>query len=170
MAMNFINAAADLVSLGFRIFPVAPLDKLPMVKSWQKVATTDADQIAAWDEQFPNANIGIATGIASGAIVLDLDEKDGRSGIRDLAVLASKGKRLPPCPTAATPSGGRHLFFGAVSGLRNIAGVSAAGRGLGPGIDVRADGGFVVAAPSELPNGRYRWRTPPMTTEFPKLP
>src|SRR5262249_1182614 len=142
----------------------------PMVKSWQKVATTDADQIAAWDEQFPTANIGIATGIASGAIVLDLDEKDGRSGMRDLAVLASKGKRLPSCPTAVPPSGGGHLFFGAVPGLRNIAGVSAAGRGLGPGIDVRADGGFVVGPPSELPNGRYRWLIPPMTTEFPKLP
>src|SRR5262244_1848583 len=47
--------------------------------------------------------------------------------------------------------------------------VTAAGRGLGPGIDVRADGGFVVAPPSELPNGRYRWLIPPMTTEFPTL-
>jgi hypothetical protein len=170
MAMNFLDAAADLVSLGFRVFPLVPGKKTPLIPKWQKAATDDADPITAWAEKFPTANIGIATGAPSGVVVLDLDEKDGRSGMRDLALLATKGKKLPPSPIAVTPSGGRHLYFRAVPGLRNVAGVSAAGRGLGPGIDVRADGGFVVAPPSELHKGHYRWLVPPMSTEFPRLP
>jgi hypothetical protein len=168
--MNFLNAAADLVSLGFKVIPLVPGQKLPLLKAWQKVATDDADVIADWARQWPNANIGIATGAASGVVVPDLDVKDGRDGLQDLAALASAGRKLPPCPIALTPSGGRHLFFRMSPGLKNVVGVTSAGRGLGPGIDVRADGGFVVAAPSALPNGRYRWLVPPMTPDFPRLP
>ena len=61
-------------------------------------------------------------------------------------------------------------------GIRNVVGVSKDGRGIGIGIDVRADGGLVVAPPSELTKcashgaGKYRWLVPPMTAEFPRLP
>jgi len=51
-----------------------------------------------------------------------------------------------------------------------VVGVTGAGRGLGPGVDFRARGGFVVAPPSTLPNGAYRWIDPPMTSDFPRLP
>src|SRR5262249_27638864 len=164
------NAAADLVSLGFKVFPLVPGSKLPAIKAWQKAASDDADQIAAWAEQFPMANVGVATGAPSGAVVLDLDEKNGSSGLADLVSHTKAGRKLPPCPIAVTPSGGRHLFFRVVPGLRNVVGITSAGRGLGAGVDVRADGGFVVAPPSELSNGRYRWRIPPMSAEFPRLP
>src|SRR5262245_66689252 len=94
----------------------------------------------------------------------------GRSNSADLVDHAKAGRKLPPCPIAATPTGGRHPFFRVVPGLRNVVGITGAGRGLGRGIDVRADGGFVVAPPSELSTGRYRWRIPPMSTQFPRLP
>src|SRR5262245_24632446 len=98
--MNFLNAAADLVSLGFKVLPLVPGSKLPAIKAWQKAASNDADQIAAWAEQFPTPNVGVATGAASGVVVLDLDEKNGLSGLADLADLvdhAKAGRKLPPC-------------------------------------------------------------------------
>ena len=68
MAMNFLNAAADLVSLGFKVLPLVPGTKLPAIKAWQKAASDDADVIAEWATWWPNANIGIATGTASGGV------------------------------------------------------------------------------------------------------
>jgi putative DNA primase/helicase len=92
-----IHAAAALVSIGFKVFPLIPGAKLPLVKAWQKVASDDADLIGEWANKWPNANVGVATGDASGVVVLDLDVKDGRNGMQDLAVLVRTGKALPPC-------------------------------------------------------------------------
>jgi hypothetical protein len=170
MAMNFFDAAADLVSLGFSVIPLRPNAKLPLVKAWQRLASSELETITHWSRQWPNANIGIATGDASGICVIDLDVKDDRNGIETIAALAKAGKVFPPCPTVETPSGGRHLYFRMEKGLKNVVGVTGAGRGLGSGVDFRARGGFVVAPPSVLPNGAYRWLLPPMTADFPRLP
>jgi hypothetical protein len=77
-----------------------------------------------------------------------------------LELLIAKHGRLPPTPTQRTPSGGWHLLFqGTAPGIGNSAGHPV----LGPGLDVRTRGGYVVLAPSVRPDGRYRWcrgRTP----------
>src|SRR5262249_35981223 len=176
MAMNFFDAAADLISLGFKVFPVVPGRKVPLIGAWQREASDDLEPIAAWANQWPNANIGVATGIMSGVIVIDIDVKDGRNGQATFDALAKQGKTLPPSPTVMTPSGGAHRFFRVVRGIRNVAGRSKGGRGIGVGIDVRADGGYVVAPPSRLIScaehgaGEYRWLVPPMTAQFKRLP
>jgi Bifunctional DNA primase/polymerase, N-terminal len=176
MGMNFFDAAADLVSLGFKVFPIVPGRKLPLIKAWQNAASDGLETITAWASQWPHANIGIATGIMSGVDVIDIDMKDGKNGQATLDALSRQGKALPPSPTAITPTGGIHRFFRAVPGIRNVVGVSKDGRGIGVGIDVRAEGGLVVAPPSELTKcaahgaGAYRWLVPPMTAEFPRLP
>jgi hypothetical protein len=175
MVMNFIDAAAGLVSVGFKIIPIAPGMKVPLIEEWQKQASDDADIIGAWASMWPDANIAIATGKASGVLVIDLDVKEGKDGHATIAALAKQGKRLPPSPAALTPSGGRHLFFRMVPGIRNCV-EKQGGRGLGSGVDVRAEGGYVVAPPSRLVEykahgaGTYRWLFPPMSPEFPKLP
>jgi putative DNA primase/helicase len=133
--MRFFDDAADLVSLGFKVFPLVPGRKLPLIEAWQKQASDDADVIGEWAARWPNANIGIATGESSGVVVLDLDVKDSRNGVQDLAALRQRGQALPPCPIALTPSGGRHLFFAAAPGLKNVVGISRSGRGVGLGID-----------------------------------
>lgn len=170
MAVSFFDAAADLVSLGFNVIPLRPGTKLPLMKAWQRLASSELENITHWTRQWPDANIGVATGDVSGVCVIDLDVKDDRNGIETVANLAKAGKVLPPCPTVETPSGGRHLYFRMAHGLKNVVGVTGAGRGLGPGVDFRAKGGFVVAPPSVLPNGTYRWIVPPMTPNFPRLP
>lgn len=170
MAMNFFDAACTLVSIGFKVIPLHPGQKLPIIKAWQKVASDDADVLSDWSHRWPNANIGIVCGEPSGVCVIDVDVKGDRNGMSTLDALAKRGKKLPPCPIAVTPTGGRHLFFAMKPGLKNCAGLTRAGRGIGHGVDFRATGGFVVGAPSEIGDKRYRWLVPPVTPEFPRLP
>lgn len=120
MVMNFFDSAAELVSLGFRIFPIVPGRKTPLIEAWQRNATDDADMIGDWANKWPDANIAIATGMASDVVVIDVDQKPGKDGQATIAKLAKQGKALPPSPIALTPSGGRHLFFRAVPGIRNV--------------------------------------------------
>jgi putative DNA primase/helicase len=177
MAMNFLNAAADLVPLGFKVVPLIPGRKLPLIKEWQHQASDDLDTITAWATEWPDANIAIATGVKSGVLVIDIDMKDGKNGQATLDALAKEGKVLPPSPTLMTPSGGLHRLFFAVPGLRNVVEIQA-GRGIGAGVDLRADGGLAVMPPSVLTEwrkgdefvhraGAYRWLVPPMTPDFP---
>ena len=176
MGMSFFDAAADLVSLGFKVFPLVPGRKLPLINAWQRAASDDLETITAWANAWPDANIGMATGAASGVIVIDVDMKDGKNGQATLDELVKHGKTLPPSPIALTPTGGRHRYFRAVLGIRNTVEIGKDGRGVGSGIDVRAHGGFVIMPPSRLVEcsehgaGTYRWLLPPMTADFPRLP
>jgi hypothetical protein len=174
--MNFFDAAADLIPLGFKVFPIVPGRKIPLIKAWQRAGSDDLETITTWANEWPDANIGIATGAASGVVVIDVDVKEGKNGPATLEALAKQGKTLPPSPITQTPTGGRHRFFRAVPGIRNAVEIGKDGRGLGRGIDVRGEGGFIVAPPSRLVHcsehsaGAYRWQIPPMTADFPRLP
>jgi putative DNA primase/helicase len=116
-------------------------------------ATTDLNQLAEWYERWPDANVGVATGRKSGLVVLDVDPKHG--GEETLLTLEGLHGKLPTTLEVITGSGGRHLYFRYPAGvpyLKSTAGV------LGPGLDVRADGGYVVAPPSNHVSGRpYLW-------------
>lgn len=113
-------------------------------------ATTDLQIIDQWWSMFPDANIGLATGMASGVIVVDIDpDKGGEDAWQNLL------DRYPDTEdtwAVITGSGGYHLYFEAVEGIRNSASV------VGPGIDIRSDGGYVIAPPSRhLSGGTYVW-------------
>lgn len=116
-----------------------------------KDATTDEAVIARWWQTWPQANIGVATGPQSGLVVLDIDA--GKNGTETLAELESTHEKLPDTVEAITGSGGRHILFA----HPNIS-VKNSVRKLGPGIDVRGDGGYIVVAPSLHKSGqRYAW-------------
>lgn len=117
-----------------------------------KDASTDQRLIADWWAQWPDANVGVRTGAASGLLVLDIDV-DSR-GEESLARLEEGHGRLPATLTAHTGGGGRHLFFRHPGeDIRNSAGK------LGHGLDIRGDGGYIVAPPSRHASGRaYRWQ------------
>jgi hypothetical protein len=155
-------AAADA---GWHVFPCAPGSKRPALRdNWQDLATTDPGRIRAWWARRPY-NIGIACG-QSGLVVIDLDvAHDGRDGQRGLdgpvsgvdalqRLCRAHGQRYPAGTyTVGTPSGGTHLYFTAPpTPVRN-----SAGR-LGPLIDVRADGGYVVGDGSVIDGRRYAAR------------
>ncbi len=118
-------------------------------------ATCDPDLVDQLWSWFPLGNVGIATGEAAGLSVLDVDPRS--EGDQTLAALVAERGPLPAGPTVSTPSGGRHHYF------RWRPGMSCSVGQLGPGLDVRTDGGYVCAPPSVRPDGRYAWATDPRT-------
>ncbi|HEY5214389.1 MAG TPA: bifunctional DNA primase/polymerase [Acidobacteriaceae bacterium] len=123
------------------------IGKHPRITHGLKGATTDAAIIRGWWEQWPDANIGIATGLASGIVVLDVDGVDGHASLRLLEALDQLPRTLRAHSGRIGPDGernGHHFYFALPNGadLRN-----SAGR-LGKGLDIRASGGYIVAPPS----------------------
>jgi Bifunctional DNA primase/polymerase, N-terminal len=132
-------------------------------------ATSRVETVREWWRSVPHANIGIRTGIESGLVVLDVD---GRAGWQALQGLAATHGPLTACWTR-TGSGGWHAYLAHPGGTVS----NSAGR-LGEGLDVRGDGGYVVAPPSRHRSGcRYRWVGPrddvaacDVTGELPPMP
>lgn len=128
-------------------WPVFPLNgKIPMIAHGLNAASTDPTQIREWWTRWPDANIGLCTGAAAGIWVLDLDNKPDKNGIASIDALESEHGVTPPTLTIRTGSGGFHAYFAAPTDreVRNRTAVR-------PGIDVRGDGGYVVAPPSIHP-------------------
>lgn len=168
-ATDRLAAAIALAERGFAVFPLRPGSKVPAVREdWEGLAVRDPRRLRelGWP---PQANFGVACG-PSGLFVLDLDvpkqqqDTEGRSGadapsaaarqprdgahaLRELAA----GRPIPRTLTVMTPSGGIHLYFRAPKGppLRNTV------ARLGPLIDTRAAGGYVVGPGSTIRRKRY---------------
>ncbi|GAA4554271.1 bifunctional DNA primase/polymerase [Pseudonocardia xishanensis] len=162
---ELIRAALSHAARGWRVFPLRPNDKRPAIRDWEARATTDVVRIRKAWERGP-FGIGIACG-PSGLVVLDLDRPKpdsvrpsewDRPGITDgadvLAALAEHHDVAPPVDTFSvrTGSGGEHLYYAAPE---DVAIRNSAGR-IGWLIDVRAAGGYVVAAGSVVRGRRYR--------------
>jgi hypothetical protein len=144
------DAAIALAQKGMRVFPILERAKEPAITDNLKRATTDVNWITGWWEK-RNFNIGIATGPDSGIWVLDVDGDEGEATLRELE--AQHGA-LPVTVEVITGKG-RHLYFRWPIG-QNIRNIQS--RPTLPGIDVRGDGGYVLAPPSIHPSGRiYAW-------------
>jgi len=145
-----MNAAAlAYANKGKAVFPCR-LDKRPYTAHGLKDATSDPAQVQAFWDKYPGASIGLPTGPENGFFVLDVDLPDGPG---TLARLEDKNSPLPETLQQKTGGGGDQYFFkwnGAE--IRNSAGK------LGPGLDVRGMGGYVIAPPSGHPSGgSYEW-------------
>jgi putative DNA primase/helicase len=152
------ESARTYAERGWPVFPCKPGGKTPITPAGFKDASTDPEQISRWWRDHPQANIGIATG-AAGLVVIDVDVKNGARGLESWQVLREElGEEVAETAIVRTPSGGLHYVFRADGHrVRNSAGK------LGPGLDVRADGGYVIAPGSQTPQGSYEWladRTP----------
>lgn len=145
-------AALDYLARGWAVVPIHPAEKRPLVR-WDAYqnAPPGESEVRAWYARWPEAGVGIVTGGVSGLVVLDVDPEHG--GKATLASLTAEHGPLPATAEAATGGGGRHLYFQAPEKpLRSRV-------GLRPGLDLRAEGGLVVAPPSRHPSGRrYAWR------------
>ncbi len=151
-AKNMLDVALDYVAKGWPVFPLRPGAKTPMVSGGFSSGTTDTAQIKEWWEKHPTANIGIATGACSSLVVLDVDVKNGKNGVRALEKLSAEHGGLPDTLTCSTPSGGFHYYF-RHPGTETRGSVGA----LGEGLDTRGDGGYIVAPPSIIEGNHYAW-------------
>ena len=154
-------AALYYAGLGWPVFPLVPGEKIPLLSKKHGGrgvldATTDVKQVTAWWTAHPEANIGLATGRDSDLYVVDVDGDAGEESLQRYGT-------LPVVPESSTGKG-RHLVF-SLPGGTNTAGK------LGPKIDTRGEGGYIVAPPSLHPSGRrYRWTVPPHKAAVLPLP
>lgn len=139
-----LDAALALAARAVPVFPCGR-DKRPLTAHGFYDATTDEAQIRRWWAEHPDAALGVPTGATSGLAVLDVDGADGEES---LFALTQEVGPIPETSEALTPHG-RHLYFKydgrpirCVAGFRGFA-----------GLDVRGDGGYVIAPPSV----GYRW-------------
>lgn len=156
---------------GWRVFPIYEVTeggrcscgnadcqhpgKHPRTPHGVKDATTDEATIRWWWQKWPRANIGIATGVASGLIVLDSDPRHG--GHESLRTLRERYAPFPKTPEAKSGGGGDHLYMkhpGKGVVIRNLSRL-----GNFPGLDLKGDGGYIIAPTSAHISGRpYEWR------------
>lgn len=140
------RSALQYAKAGWPIFPCEPKGKKPLTIHGFKDATTDERVVQDWWTRRPDANIGYATGRY---VVLDVDGPEGEAA---LAAFEAQTAKLPQTRAAKTGRG-VHLYF-SPNGIpiRNSTGK------LGPHLDIRAEGGFVILPPSLHANGNlYEW-------------
>jgi hypothetical protein len=146
---TMLRAALSYPTRSVPVFPCEPSGKRPLTKNGFWEATTDERLIRGWWGRWPRANVGVPTGRASGLLVLDVDRSDGLESIAELELALGQA---PKTLRARTGGGGEHLFFRYPENkeIRNSQGL------LGPGLDIRGEGGYVLVAPSQT-TGPYEW-------------
>src|SRR5437867_1126340 len=181
-AAALLAAALDYARRGLAVLPLHTVDsrgrctcgktncpsqgKHPMamlVPNGVENATTDVDTIRAWWKAAPYANVGVATGRVSGMSALDVDP--GRGGNDSLAQAIREHGETPQTPTVESGSGGRHFWFKhpdtPLGGRKDFL----------PGLELKTDGGYVVAAPSRHKSGKaYRWLISPEDAPLAEMP
>ena len=149
--------------LGLAVFPLAYRNKVPAIEGGCKAATTEKSKIERWWNQNPRYNIGIATGNKSNGLVvidLDVDKNKGIDGYEVLRDWQNKHGELPETWQSITGRGGYHYFYKDTITHSNKV-------GLYEGVDIRGEGGYIVAPPSVHPNGNtYEWEQEPNAFTF----
>ena len=170
MSSLALESALKLASHGMAVFPIQGIayvgktamctcrrpdcpspGKHPITKGWQLAATKDKKTIEILWRRYPWANVGVLTGAVSSIVVLDIDPRHG--GDESLEDAETENGKLPETPTVLTGGLGRHLYFRHPGGI-----IKNSASGIARGLDIRADGGYVVGPGSTHESGRtYQW-------------
>ena len=146
---RLLRSALALAQRGAHVLPCSPGGKTPATARGFKDATIDPAAMVRWWAKC-DYNIGLATGRVSGFFVVDVDGHDGEAALRSLE---GENGALPQTVEVITGGGGRHLYFS----MPSTAIANSVGK-IAPHIDIRGDGGYVLAPPSVHPSGRrYAW-------------
>ncbi|MGN8225531.1 phage/plasmid primase, P4 family [Gracilimonas sp. BCB1] len=165
--MGNLSKALDLIEKNFKLIPLhTPTQKgqcscgnqcesqgkHPRIRNWTEKASNDPSQIREWWQKWPEANIGIVCGLLSNIIVLDMDPR--HNGEESLEALEEKLGVFTQTTTIMTGGGGKHFYY-LYPGKHRIK--NSSGK-LGEGLDIKTDGGYVVAPGSLHKSGRaYDW-------------
>ena len=140
--MNKVDIALEFAARNWKVLALQPNSKIPISTPLQehgsKDATSNPNTIRILWGEYPNANIGIATGDVSGLTVLDLDDEDAKARISALP-----GFTHPPMTYGVKTPRGYHLYYQFDSSISQSAGRVEK-------VDIRNNGGYVVAAGSEV--------------------
>lgn len=162
-----LDHALALADYGFKVFPLIPNDKRPLVDGWQAKATNDEAQVRAMWAAQPDANIGIST---ERLLVVDVDPRNG-GDVTFKALFETQhliGEDFEPTIAAGTQSSGTHMFYWLPDGITARGGANK----LGAGVDVKSHGGYVVGAGSTIDGRPYYWKAgyEPDKREFAQAP
>jgi len=148
---TLLDEALDYARMGWQVFPCHPTRHQPLVERGFYAATCDVTRIRSWWTQWPRAAIGLRTGEATGLFAVDIDPRNG--GDAALERLEAEHSDLPKSVESQTGGGGRHVLLN-WPGHR----VPCSTGKIGPGIDVKGDGGYIILPPSDHAVGQeYRW-------------
>ena len=142
---NFVSK-----TFGWKVFPVNPKNKQPLIKGWQKRASNQKEELTSLFSKYPYSMIGLPTGPINGVSVIDFDLKNNINGLSNFL---QKGFTVSFTSCVETPSGGFHLYFK----TGNVELPNNASTVLGQGVDFRGTGGYVVCPPSISETGEYIW-------------
>lgn len=150
----FVELLNKYVDLGFYMFPLYSNDKKPAIANWGEESSNNIEELTSIYAEHPELNLAIVTGRKSGLFVIDVDSKNGHKGVDTLVALEEELGELPETMVCETPNGGYHYYFRYPKELH----IEKLGNktNIGDGLDIRSDGGYVVAPPSKLENGHYR--------------
>ena len=156
--MRLAEEAVKYAAEGIPVFPVKPLDKMPLTPHGVDDATTALEQIDQWWDRWPDANIATPTGVTV-AVDIDIDTSEGINGLttaRELELL------FPPTLMQRTPRGGWHLLYRHPTRGMPMHNTQKAiwidgHKVKAPGIDIRGVGGYILVSPSRTKAGVYIW-------------
>lgn len=156
---EILDAALRYAEMGLAVLPINPRNKHPYTRNGSHDASKDPNVIKEWWHSHPFANVAIATGSASGIVVIDedLDESVGKDGIHEVNKWEQENGKLPDTWMVITGRGGYHCYYKLRPGetQRNREAILE-------GVDVRGEGGYIIAPPSIHANGnRYEWEYGP---------
>lgn len=150
---NMLEWALMYAGLGWKVFPVSKT-KTPLTTHGFKDATIEEEQIQQWWSKWPTVGIGVATGLESGIVVLDIDDKP--NALESVHELVQKKGEFSESIAARSGGGGYHIYFKHPGPGRHVP--SVVGLFGYNGIDVRGDGGYIIVPPSpHLSKKRYEW-------------
>lgn len=155
--MTLRDAAITYARAGIAVFPLVSGTKIPAIAGGFKSSSNNIEQVSAWWPKGSLNNIGIATGAVNGHIAVDVDVKSGVDGYASWSALKSELDVVDSTLCCDTPSGGMHVFYASPQDLTISNKV-----GFLPGVDIRGDGGYVVASPSIVDGKRYKWKDNPI--------
>lgn len=158
--MDNLLQAKKYLSKGICVLPVRPLEKRPYMNNWHKYINTKPTdmELETWYKSLAGAGVGAVTGKISGMVVLDVDNRF-QGEIKDLI------KSYPTNRIAKSGGGGYHLFYSYPKDVDKIQNAV----NLIEGVDLRADGGFIVLPPTIHSSGiPYTWEKEGKMGEFPK--
>src|SRR5215471_17495975 len=158
--MKVLEAAREYTKRGFSVIPIQPRGKKALIpwEPYQK-ERADAAEVERWFTSSPTANIAIVTGAISDLVVIDLDYEPAKDKLKSLL----GDYDLSEVPRSRTGKGWQLFFKHPGVQMQNRTAVI-------PGMDVRGDGGYVVAPPSVHPNERRNQWKVPLSDDLPKLP
>ena len=143
---------------GYRVVPNAPGTKKPLITDWVTCASDNLEQVAAWWQKWPTANIGLA--LDDNLAVFDVDPRHGG----ELHHLDKLGVDFARAPLQHTPHGGQHVWYQKPPSMRFDSSVPTL-----DGLEVKTTGTQILVEPSEVDGKQYRWERNPFDLDIPRL-